>query len=231
MGSSITLKVDDGTAMAAYVAEPAKAAARGMLVFQEAFGVNPHIRDVADRWASLGYLAIAPELFHRSAAPGFEGDYENFPSVMPHVRALTDAGLDADVRAAHAWLRQRGIEGIAACGFCMGGRIACRAAAAVPLVAAASFYGGGLPGLRDLVPGIAAPLLLVWGDRDTHIPPEQRAEFVNLLRGAGKRFVECTFSEAGHGFFCDQRASYHAGAARLAWPLLTSFVEAGLGEA
>src|SRR5271157_4257914 len=99
-----TLAVDDGTSMRAYVARPVGAAAsRGLIVCQEAFGVNAHIREVTERFARQGFLAIAPELFHRTA-PGFEGRYDDFPSTMGHMRALSDGGMAADLRAAHAWL-------------------------------------------------------------------------------------------------------------------------------
>ena len=105
-----TLKVSDGTTMRAWFARPKDGAAHaGLLVFQEAFGVNAHIRDIAERFAKEGYLAIAPELFHRTG-PGFEGRYDDFPSTMPHMRALTDAGTEVDQRAAYEWLRTNGRE-------------------------------------------------------------------------------------------------------------------------
>src|SRR5215467_13794103 len=100
---SITLSVSDGTSLRAYVAHPAGKPRAGLMVFQEAFGVNAHIRDVTERFAGQGYLAIAPDLFHRTA-PGFESGYEDFSVVMPHLGALTDAGLEADIRAAYGWL-------------------------------------------------------------------------------------------------------------------------------
>src|SRR5580698_2587295 len=101
----VDLSVDDGTTMRGYVARPAAAgAAPGLIVGQEAFGVNAHIRDVTERFAREGYVAIAPELFHRSAGPGFEGRYDDFPSVMPHVQALRHPNVEADLRATHAWL-------------------------------------------------------------------------------------------------------------------------------
>lgn len=82
----VDLDVADGTTMRAYVARPQDARPRsGLLVFQEAFGVNAHIRDVTERFAREGYHALAPELFHRTA-PGFEGSYTNFEAVMPHMR-------------------------------------------------------------------------------------------------------------------------------------------------
>jgi carboxymethylenebutenolidase len=97
----VDLKVDDGTTMRAWTARLAgPAPKRGMLVFQEAFGVNAHIRDVTERLAANGFLASAPELYHRTG-PGFESDYTDFAVVMPHFQALTEQGLDADVLAAY----------------------------------------------------------------------------------------------------------------------------------
>lgn len=226
MGNAITLAVADGSRMSAYAARPAGKAERAVLVFQEAFGVNAHIRDVAQRFAAQGYLALAPEMFHRTAPPGFEGDYTDFAGVREHMGALTEAGMDHDIRAAHAWLRGEGATRIVAAGFCMGGRVAVQAASAVPLAAAAAFYGGNLPSLIPRVPSLTAPLLLAWGDRDTHIPREQRAAFADALRAQDKPFVECTFSEAGHAFFCDARAAYHERSAKIAWPLLLAFLAA-----
>jgi carboxymethylenebutenolidase len=93
---NIELKVDG--AMGAYVARPAGGGPHpGLIVFQEAFGVNGHIRNVTERFAKQGYVAIAPELFHRTAAPGWEGDYKNFPSVMPHMQAVTNERAEADM--------------------------------------------------------------------------------------------------------------------------------------
>ena len=102
----VELQVADGTRMAAYVARPKDGEAHpGLLVFQEAFGVNHHIRNVAERFAAQGYVAIAPELFHRTAPPGFEGKYTDFPTVMPHVQAVTTERAEADIRSAYDWLR------------------------------------------------------------------------------------------------------------------------------
>ena len=90
-----TLAVDHGTSMRGYVARPtAAAASRGLIVCQEAFGVNPHIRQVTERFAQLGFLAIAPELFHRTG-PGFEGRYDDFASVTSHMRASLAIGIIA----------------------------------------------------------------------------------------------------------------------------------------
>ncbi|MDE2142971.1 MAG: dienelactone hydrolase family protein [Elusimicrobia bacterium] len=223
------LEVADGTRMAAHVARPQGGGRRpGLLVIQEAFGVNAHIRDVADRFAREGFTAIAPELYHRTA-PGFEGAYGDFPSVAPHYQSVTNETLAADLAAAHAWLVERGgvAEGnVAAIGFCMGGRAAFLAASLLPLKAAVSFYGAGIaPALLDRAPRVRAPLLLVWGGQDAHIPPEQIAALTGALRAAGKPFINAEFSEAGHGFFCDARPAYHAPSAAAAWALALQFLK------
>src|SRR5262245_59881734 len=90
----VQLGVNDGTSMRAWVARPReKGANPGLLLFQEAFGVNTHIRDVAGRFAREGFVVIAPELFHRTAAPGWEGSYDDFPSTVPHMKALNDSSM------------------------------------------------------------------------------------------------------------------------------------------
>src|SRR2546429_4271359 len=106
-GEWIDLTVDDGTAMRAWVAKPQETPTRGLLVFQEAFGVNAHIRDVAGRFANAGFLAIAPELFHR-LAPGFDCPYGNFPAAMRQLQAITQQGPHARGRAAGPRLREHG---------------------------------------------------------------------------------------------------------------------------
>src|ERR1700683_1079339 len=97
----VSLDVADGTTMNAYVARPAEEGKfPGMMVFQEAFGVNAHIRDVTERVAREGYVAVAPELYHRTA-PGFEAGYTDFPSVMPHMQAMTEEGASKDIQATY----------------------------------------------------------------------------------------------------------------------------------
>ena len=220
--------------MRAWVARPKEEGAHpGLLVFQEAFGVNAHIRDVAGRFAREGFVAVAPELFHRTGA-GFDGRYDDFPSVMPHMKALNDASMAADHRAAFDWLR--GAIGpqlpISAIGYCMGGRAAFLAAVTLPLAAAISYYGGGIapnatnPGLLGRASGIQSRLLFFWGGRDKHIPPEQVRAVTDALRATGKNFVNVEISNADHAFFCDARASYSPSAALLAWPLTLAFLKA-----
>lgn len=225
----VTVPVGDGTSMNAYVARPAGgSSAPAIAVFQEAFGVNAHIRDVADRFAALGMVAVAPELFHRTA-PGFNGSYTDFEAVRPHMAALTRDGLEADVDATFAWLRNDASvdpEELAAVGFCLGGRVTYLANARAQLRAAISFYGGGIaPDLLPLAREQRGPMLMFWGGLDKHIPPEQYRAVADALTEAGATHEQVVFSQADHGFFCDQRASYNPIAARQAWAMLKEFLQ------
>ncbi|MGD0967330.1 MAG: dienelactone hydrolase family protein [Candidatus Aquilonibacter sp.] len=225
----VTLSVADGSTMDAYVARPKSGTpTAGMLVFQEAFGVNAYMRDVSDRFAALGFLAIAPELFHRTG-PGFEGSYTDFAAVRPHMAALSTDGLHADIDAAYNWLRGQDINAprIGAVGFCMGGRVAYMANARVQLGTAISFYGGGIvPDLLPLAQAQRAPILMFWGGLDTHIPPEQYRAVADALTAAQATHEQVVFSQADHGFFCDARASYNAIASQQATAMVNAFLEA-----
>ena len=226
-----TLAVADGSSMQAFVARPEeKGSFPGMLVFQEAFGVNAHIRDVTQRIAREGYVAIAPELFHRSAAPGLEVRYDDFPSAMPHMKALTERGLADDVRAAYEWLRDSSHvtpDRIGNIGFCMGGRVSFLANATIELRAAISFYGGGIaPALLPHAANLHAPMLFFWGGLDKHIPQDQIRSVIDAVKAAGKPYINVEISDADHGFFCDARPSHNPVAAKEAWSLVTSFLEA-----
>ncbi len=234
----VTLKVSDGTTMRAFVSRPeGRDKLPGLLVFQEAFGVNEHIRDVTQRFAKEGYIAIAPELFHRTAPPGYEGNYADFQSVMPHVMALNDKNLAADIRAAHdALLRQSTIDPqrVACVGFCMGGRVSFLVNLILPLRAAISFYGGGIaksergPGMLERTGETHAPIFFFWGGLDKHIGPEQRQAVAEALRNARKTFASMEFADADHAFFCDARPSYNKAAAEQAWVLSLAFLKSNL---
>jgi carboxymethylenebutenolidase len=222
----VELPADDGTSLRAYVAKPdGPAPARGLLVFQEAFGVNAHIRDVTERFAAEGFLAISPELFHRTA-PGFECGYKDFAQAMPHLQKITEQGLDADARAAYGWLQQSGAGGnIASIGYCLGGRASFVANSAAPLKAAVSYYGGNIPPLISRAPKLSGPMLFFWGGLDHHIPDLQRQAVIKGVGDANKVFVDVVFSNADHGFFCDARASYQPEAAAQAWGLTKAFLD------
>ena len=141
----VNLTVNDGTTMRAYVAHPEGAPRAGIMVFQEIFGVNAHIRDVTERFAREGYLAVAPELFHRTG-PGFESGYTDMNPGRTHAQATTDDGLTVDIKATFDWIKHSaGAQfPVASIGFCMGGRVACLSSMVAPLACAISYYGGGI---------------------------------------------------------------------------------------
>ena len=224
--------------MRAYVAHPEGKPRAGLLVFQEAFGVNAHIRDVTERFAREGYLSISPELFHRTA-PGLEAGYTNFPEVMPHMQALTDAGLAADIQACVSVAQERRGEGLA------GGRHRI-------LHGRTDFDSGGahrsapvrglllrrrhrarrhVPEPGDRLKDLKAPTLFFWGGLDAHIGPDAVQAVTSALSAAKKDYVNVVFSNADHGFFCDARASYNAVAAKQAWSLTLEFFNLHLAGA
>jgi carboxymethylenebutenolidase len=225
----IDVTVSDGTVMAAYVARPKGAGKHpGIMVLQEAFGVNPYIRDIADRLAKEGFTAIAPELFHRTG-PGFEGSYTDFTATQQHTTKLTIDNLEADIDATYEWLTkdsQTEPQNIFSIGFCMGGRVSFLADSVVPLKAAVSFYGAGIAqGLLDRATRLHGPILMFWGGLDKHILPEHTRAVEDALRAAGKEYGNVTFSYADHGFFCDQRAAYNEKASKQAWPMTLEFLK------
>jgi len=228
--ATVTLEVRDGTQMNAYVASPGESGSYpGLLVFQEAYGVNAHIRDVTKRFAAQGFIAIAPELFHRTAPAGFEGSYSAFASVMPHMKAVTPDGAIADAQAAFNWLKaQRDISenDVSSIGYCMGGRISFLANSALPLKRAVSYYGGNIaPALLDRASMLHGPMLFFWGGLDKHIPPEQREQVIDALKQNGKKYVNVEISDADHAFFCDARPAYNERASQLAWALTLEFLK------
>lgn len=224
-GEWVTLEVADGTKMRAYVAHPGeKKNGRGILVFQEAFGVNHYIRGIAERFAKEGYLAIAPELFHRTG-DGIEVAYTDYEGTKEPMGALTDEGLANDVKAAFAWLVSQNVSDVVTIGFCMGGRTSYLADMTIPISAAVSFYGGGIAQtLVDRTSELKAPILLIWGGKDTHITKEHRDAITTALTANGKKFENLVMSEGDHGFFCDERAAYNPQAAAEAWPLVLAFL-------
>jgi len=230
---SVELRVDDGTTMQAYVACPGGPGPwPGLMVFQEAFGVNAHIRHVVERFAAQGYVAIAPELFHRTAPAGFTCAYNDFPSVMPHMTAVNGAGLEHDIAATWNWLQKEPRvrhDAIACIGYCMGGRTAFFANTLKPFKAAISYYGGRTADYLDRTPKLHGPMLFYWGGLDTHIPTEQITSIEAALRSAKKPYTNVVISDADHGFFCDDRPSYNEQAANEAWAQTLAFLKNKLG--
>lgn len=224
----VQIEVSDGTTMEAYVARPSAAGPHpGIVLLQEIFGVNSHIRDVAGRLAREGYVVLAPDLFHRHTA-GYEAGYEDIQASISVAMTYTAVQSEADVRAACAAVTK--LDGvvsdrIAAIGFCMGGRLAFVANAVAPLRAAVSYYGGGIGNDKlHLTGSLAGPILFYWAGKDPYIPVEQRRAVADALAKAEKPFVDVLFSQQSHGFFCDARSDYDAAAAAQSWELTRAFL-------
>jgi carboxymethylenebutenolidase len=223
MANTVILETSDGD-MGLYDVEPEGAAVGAVVVIQEAFGVNDHIQDVTRRFAAEGYRAVSPHLFHRTGDPVL--DYQSIDKVMPHMGALSEAGLLADLDVTLDYLATQGFANtsIGVVGFCMGGTVSFLAASRYRMGAAVTFYGGGvaegrfgMPSLIDLAKDLKTPWLGLFGDLDQGIPVEQ----VELLRAATARASVSAeivrYAEAEHGFHCDARPSYHESSAHDAW--------------
>jgi carboxymethylenebutenolidase len=210
----------------------------GVVVIQEAFGVNDHIEDVTRRFAGAGYQAVAPHLFHRTGSPVV--DYGDLDKVLPNFQALSDDKVLLDVDAALDHLRAQGfVDGrIGLVGFCFGGRVSFLVAARRAIGAAVGFYGGGIvsarfpmfPPLIDEVPTLKTPWLGLFGDDDRAIPVTD----VETLRATldEKSPVDheiVRYAGAGHGFHCDMRPDYHPEAAKDGWRRTLDWFEGHLG--
>lgn len=211
MGQQIELTAADGHALAGWLAE-APGARHGIVVVQEIFGVNSHIRAVTDRFAAEGFTAIAPALFDR-VEPGFESGYSE--ADVDRARGfLKDFDWDkalADVEAAVTRLKEMGMQKVSVVGFCLGGSLAFMAATRLEgLASAVGYYGGRIAAVAEETP--RCPVMLHFGRQDHSISMEN----VETIRAARPE-VEIHLYDAGHGFNCDARASYDAEAAKLAW--------------
>jgi carboxymethylenebutenolidase len=196
----------------------------GVIVVQEAFGVNDHIEDVCERFAAEGWLAIAPHLFHRTGDPVLE--YGDLSQIRPHMEALSPEGVLADIDTAIAAMADHAIpaSGCGIVGFCMGGSVALITAAQRALGAAVTFYGGGLtegrfgfPPLIELGRELQTPWLGLFGDLDRGIPVEAVEQLRVAAAESGQPTEIVRYADAEHGFHCDVRASYNADAARDGW--------------
>ena len=209
MGETVTLTAEDGHTLSASRAEPARDPRGGIVVCQEIFGVNEHVRGVADRFAEEGYSVIAPALFDR-----VEGDVElgYDEASVARGRALKDqVSLDnalLDVKAAAGQLPG----GIAVVGYCWGGTVAWLAATRLSGIACAvAYYGGGIHEYREEHP--RCPVMMHFGEQDAAIPMED-VEDIQELQFESPIF---TYPKAGHGFNCEMRASYHPESAATAY--------------
>ena len=207
MGQAITLTAEDGQKIGAYRADPAGAPRGGIVVIQEIFGVNSHVRGVCDGYAEKGYAAIAPALFDR-AEPGVELDY-NPDGAGKGIELRAAVGWDdplKDIAAAAQELRGAGKVGVV--GYCWGGSLAWLSTTRLGLPAV-GYYGGQISQFMDEKP--KAPVMLHFGETDANIPMAD----VEKIRAAHPDVPLFTYP-AGHGFNCDRRADFHAESAATA---------------
>ena len=227
MGQFTQLKAADGQSIPAYVAEPQGPAKGGVVVIQEIFGVNAHIRSVADGYAAAGYLAVAPAIFHR-VKPDVElgyspDDMSAGMGLKAAVEALPAPGVMQDIQAAIQYASRGGKVGIV--GYCYGGLLAWRAAATLQgLSAAVPYYGGGSTTPDEIARKPKVPVMAHYGDKDKHISVES----VRAFEKAHPE-VEVHLYAADHGFNCDQRGSYNASAAATARERTLDFFGKHLG--
>jgi len=227
----VAIPLGGGGTMAGYLVRPAEGGPHpAVIVYMEIFGINSHIRDVTERVAREGYVALAPDFFHRTG-PGADYGYddEGLARGMELLNALEADEMIADARTALAYLRSRddvAPDRIGCMGFCIGGHMAYLTACETDVKATASFYGGGIaapqgpggaPSTVARTQKIKGKVLCLFGGRDSHIPRQQVDLIAEMLRQDGIPNDVVTYEAADHGFFCDRRDSYHAVAAKDAW--------------
>lgn len=227
MGESVNLKAADGQSIPAYVARPAGKPRGGVVVLQEIFGVNAHIRAVADGFAAEGYLAVAPATFHR-VEPGVElgyspDDMKAGIALKASVEALPAPGALQDIQAAIEFAAQGGKVGVV--GYCWGGLLAWRSACLLEgLSAAVPYYGGGITSPEESARQARVPVLAHFGERDHWIPLDAVQAFAQAHPAA-----QVHVYAADHGFNCDQRGAWDAAAASLARQRTLEFFARHLG--
>ncbi|HZQ73022.1 MAG TPA: dienelactone hydrolase family protein [Burkholderiales bacterium] len=223
MGKMIELTASDGHKLAAYRADPASKPRGAVVVIQEIFGVNSHIKSVADGYAADGYVAVAPAMFDR-AQRGYDTGYSQ-PEIQAGIaimQKLDWKNTFADVTAAIGEAKKAGKVGIV--GYCWGGTVAWRAASNLSgLACSAPYYGGGMPNFINEKPKI--PVMCHFGEQDQSPTLEQ----AKAIASAHPEITAYFYPGAGHGFNCDQRGSYNAEASKLARSRTLEFFRKNVG--
>jgi carboxymethylenebutenolidase len=224
MGENVKLKAEDGHELDAYVARPAGEPFAALVVVQEAFGVNRHIRAVADGYAKDGFLAVAPALFdrvERGLELGYEG--EELQRGLTLARQINLADGTKDIAAALRYVRQQTGKKAGIIGYCLGGSLAWLTATRLDPDAAVGYYGGRIPEFAAEKP--SAPVMLHFGKLDQHIPQQA----VDKIQAAHPEIPIFRY-DAGHGFNCNDRSAYNAAAAKLARERSLEFLKKHLAE-
>jgi carboxymethylenebutenolidase len=226
----VQIPLEGGKTMGGYLARPEGNDKRpGVIVYMEIFGINSHIRDVVERVAAEGYVALAPDFFHRTG-PGVEYGYDDagMAGGMKLLGQLDADEMVSDARAALRYLRGRpdAMGKVGAMGFCIGGHMTYLTACETDVAAAASFYGGGIaapkamggkPSTIGRTGKIQGRIVCLFGEKDALIPPDQVDAIREALAKGGVDHEVVVYPGADHGFFCDQRATYQKAAAEDAW--------------
>jgi len=230
---TVGLQAPDGK-MPAYLCRPAGEGPHpAVIVVMEAFGLNGHIKDVAARIAGEGYVTMAPDLYHRFGSPIIP--YADVPKAIDTLKKLEDAKVMAEIGVVIAHLKglkEVRADRIGITGFCMGGRVTFLSASqhAADIKAAVAFYGGGIAAEAPNAPinfadKIRCPVLCFFGETDQMIPLDQVKKVEDTLKRLSKTYEVKVYKGAGHGFFCNERASYHAESAKDAWEQVRSWFQ------
>jgi carboxymethylenebutenolidase len=222
MGEFVKLTASDGHELDAYVAKPEGDPIAALVVIQEIFGVNKHIRAVADGYAKDGFLAVAPALFdrfERGVDIGYEG--KDMEKAMSFIPKLNVEQLSNDTAAAIKYAREKTGKKTGIVGYCLGGSISWLAASQGIVDAAVGYYGGMIAQFADAP--IKAPIILHFGKKDAHISEEDRAKIA-----AAHPEVPIYLYDAGHGFNCDMRKDFDASSAKLARERSLEFLKKNL---
>lgn len=209
MGDFQTLMARDGHEFRAWLSAPRGTPRGAIVVVQEIFGINRHIRSVADSFAAEGYVVIAPSLFDR-VRKGIELGYspEEAQEGRGYMMQLAVDKTLKDLAASIAVVKHAGRVGMV--GYCWGGRMTYIAASELPIACGVSYYGGGIVNHLDKLP--KCPMMYHFGELDTHIPLSD----VEKIKAANPEGIFYIYPGAGHGFNCDERSSYDASSAALA---------------
>ncbi|HUB30260.1 MAG TPA: dienelactone hydrolase family protein [Terracidiphilus sp.] len=223
MGGAVTIKAVDEHVLSLYVAQPVAEPIAGLVVVQEIYGVNRHIRSIADGYAKDGFLAVAPALFDR-IEPGVELAYDG-PDAQKGMALLQQLDMTkclADIDAAIGFVSNETRKKVGVIGYCLGGLLAWLSATRLHPDVAVGYYAGRIGNYATETPKV--PVQLHFGKLDTHIPAEQ----VEKVHTAHPEVEIHWYEGAGHGFNCDMRASYNANAAALSRTRALSFLKKNL---
>jgi carboxymethylenebutenolidase len=236
----VRIPVADGSTLTAHLARPAgHPAPIAVIVAHELFGVNPDIRGVVEDLAGAGYVAIAPEFYHRHLAPGrwLERDEAGREQGFGLLATLSREEAIADVDACLGWLKAQEVTAASAMiGFSAGGHLSYLAASTLPIERTAVLYGGWLPGTQipmsrptptlDLTPGITGQILFLIGEADPLIDSEQRQQIGSALRHAGIRHEMVTYPGVGHAYFWADTAGFDRPARDDSWARVLTMLAA-----